>query len=342
MQLIVLGTARSGSSIVTRLLNLMGAHFTVNVPSVGFKDEGPKGFWERSDVNECNEDILAYHKCRWDQLKHWKFQSAIPKKVLTDLAETAERMKEIVATLDKEKPWVIKDPRMCLTFNHWKPLLKEAVPIIVWRHPLEVAVSFKATHGMPWAQGLALWEYYNAALLSSMKGMEPIFIAHEDLLNKPKDVIDRLLNTLKARGVPLHAPDAKEWDAFFHPELKNSTLDSFDAPDMMLTAFQEELLAIFKGKEKLAEKIFQPSALAVDTMQSMQDLLEQQEKFEENNRKVAALEQQCRQLTNELEDMNQQAVQVKAAAAKLEDMKNELEYHRSRRRGLLGRLFRAA
>ena len=55
MQLIVLGMHRSGTSVLARLLNLMGAYFGPEGSSTGANEENHKGFWERRDVRNLND-----------------------------------------------------------------------------------------------------------------------------------------------------------------------------------------------------------------------------------------------------------------------------------------------
>ena len=50
MQLLVLGMHRSGTSMVTRLLNMAGAYFGPEGIATEANEENPKGFWERRDV----------------------------------------------------------------------------------------------------------------------------------------------------------------------------------------------------------------------------------------------------------------------------------------------------
>ena len=57
-QIVVLGMHRSGTSAVTQLIHQMGAYFgriEYEMPPSG---ENPKGFWERTDVMEINNDIF--------------------------------------------------------------------------------------------------------------------------------------------------------------------------------------------------------------------------------------------------------------------------------------------
>lgn len=343
MQIIVIGTPRSGSSIVTRLINLMGAVFNVNSPSVGFKDESAKGFWERSDVNDCNEEILRYHGCEWNQLANWKIQSSTPKKVLNDLEKALQRIERTITELDKEKPWVIKDPRLCLTFTCWRPLLPQAIPVIVWRHPLETAMSLKTVHQMPLMHGLALWEYYYAAALSAMKGIEPLFVSHHELMEKPDAVIKSLLENLQKRGAEsLKMPDKAEWEFFFRPELQVHKLADFESPEALVTPHEQKLMDILSGKEPIPGKLLQPSEVAVDSMHAVARMKVRQSGAEDSNRKFAAIEQQCRQLSYQLEDAEQKVALLHEAQERLAEAEAELEYHRARRRGLFSRLFNAA
>ena len=58
MQLIVLGMHRSGTSSVTRLLNLAGAYFGPEGIATDPNAENPKGFWERRDVRAVCDGLL--------------------------------------------------------------------------------------------------------------------------------------------------------------------------------------------------------------------------------------------------------------------------------------------
>jgi hypothetical protein len=53
MQILGLGMHRSGTSMVARLLNMMGAYFAPEGVEIPAYPEGPKGFWERQDVLLC-------------------------------------------------------------------------------------------------------------------------------------------------------------------------------------------------------------------------------------------------------------------------------------------------
>lgn len=65
MQLLVLGMHRSGTSVVTRLLNLMGASLGEDARLQPPDPVNPKGYWEREDVRELNQAILRHLDRDW-------------------------------------------------------------------------------------------------------------------------------------------------------------------------------------------------------------------------------------------------------------------------------------
>ena len=299
MQIIVLGPHRSGTSLVTRLINMMGAYFDAGNASIGFNDENPKGFWERSDVIKCNEEILKYYNCSWDRLEEWKFQPVI-KKTPKELENTTGWMKNIVLEMDAHRPWVVKDPRMCITFPYWKPLLEVPVAVVVYRDPVEVAVSLRHRNQFSLAQGLALWEYYAVGIVNAIKGVPTVYISHSEMLADPVKVVQKMHDKLKEHGVrEIAMPADKEITAFIEPALHRSKANDMPHAET-LTSFQQELIAYIKG-EKIAERTLQPSLFAVDTMKNADSAGKLRTVLEETNQKMAAIDQQRNELKSELE-----------------------------------------
>src|SRR5262245_1699797 len=133
MQIVVLGPHRSGTSLVTRLINLMGAYFGDESDAIDTAEDNPKGFWERKDVVEADDAILRAFGCAWDDLFEWNFDapaSSLPADVQTTVRAAIER-------LDQHATWVVKDPRLCLTLPFWRPYLSRPVRVVVSRDPGE-------------------------------------------------------------------------------------------------------------------------------------------------------------------------------------------------------------
>ncbi|MBK6855810.1 MAG: hypothetical protein IPG97_04435 [Microthrixaceae bacterium] len=68
MQLVILGMHRSGTSGVTRLLNMAGAYFGPPGIATDANEENPKGFWERRDVRALCDGLLQGAGFDWFRL----------------------------------------------------------------------------------------------------------------------------------------------------------------------------------------------------------------------------------------------------------------------------------
>jgi len=57
MQILIFGMHRSGTSMVVRLINMMGVYFAREGISTGSNEENPKGCWERRRVRALNAKL---------------------------------------------------------------------------------------------------------------------------------------------------------------------------------------------------------------------------------------------------------------------------------------------
>ncbi|MBP6242559.1 MAG: hypothetical protein KA361_00105 [Chromatiaceae bacterium] len=220
MQLIVLGMHRSGTSAVTRLINLMGGYFGPEGISVGANIENPKGFWERRDVLDLDIDLLAAAQADWFRVGHFSLD-AIP---ATALSHFHDKAREILLDLDAHRPWVLKEPRMCLLFPLWRELLEAPICIYVHRQPIQIAQSLQTRNGFPLEFGLALWERYTLDALRGAAGLPVILVKHEEIMRNPVAETQKLLEKLQSSGVSgLRLPSDKEILGFIDPALHRQT-----------------------------------------------------------------------------------------------------------------------
>lgn len=240
MQILVLGMHRSGTSMVTRLVNMMGAYFGPEGSVGEITGDNPKGFWERPEIFKLNEAILAARGCSWQDLRGWSVQEAVS---LPD--KTVYSMKKMILAMDANRPWVLKDPRLCLLLPCWLPLLEAPVAVIVYRHPLEIARSLHARDRLPLDYGLALWEYYAVTLLNASLRLPRIHVRHAEYMEHPVSGTERLFTWLRAEGVRrIELPSDREIRAFIDPRLNRSRPD--DGP-AALTPGQSLLCDILQG-----------------------------------------------------------------------------------------------
>ena len=143
---IVLGMHRSGTSVVSRLLNLLGLSPGPDADLVPPSDSNPAGHWENASLNLVNQRLLAAlggHASAPPPLAEgW------------EAAPELERLRREAAALAGSvlaaEQWAWKDPRTCLTLPFWLRVLDVPVAaVLVRRHPLEVARSLEARDGRP-------------------------------------------------------------------------------------------------------------------------------------------------------------------------------------------------
>jgi glycosyltransferase involved in cell wall biosynthesis len=225
VQLIVLGMHRSGTSAVTRLLNMAGAYFGPEGSATQANEENPKGFWERQDVRHVCDGLLKDAGFDWWRLGSFDLE-AIPAAVRE---QHLGAFRDILLGLDAHRPWVIKEPRLCLLFPLLRPLLEVPVCIHVTREPLEVAGSVAKRNGFPLPVGIALWEYYTLRSVQASVGVPRYHVPYEDLAADPVGTLDRLLAWLETQDVQrLHRPSEREVTAFVDPSLHRQQRDAVD------------------------------------------------------------------------------------------------------------------
>jgi len=125
-------------------------------------EDNPAGFWERRDVVDLNDRLLERAGASW----------FCP--LLEEPLPLERRARRLVKGL--QAPWLLKDPRLIVTWEAWSDALAGALVLFVYRSPMAVAASLRERHGFPLEYGLALWEFYNRGLLRAFPrdGLVPV------------------------------------------------------------------------------------------------------------------------------------------------------------------------
>ncbi len=208
---LVIGMHRSGTSLVTRMLEALGLFVGADL------EENHESRWFMGR----NEDVLRLAGATWDQ----------PGPVDRLLADPARRG-EAVARLRRAmrspararytgrqrlagRPWGWKDPRTTLTAPLWLELFPEGRVVHVVRHGVDVAASlvqrnrteppprWRRPPATPFARGggrgtleagLELWEDYvrRGRELVAAQGHLAVELRYEDLLAAPRPHLRRL------------------------------------------------------------------------------------------------------------------------------------------------------
>ena len=225
MQLIILGMHRSGTSVLARLINLMGVYFGPEGISTGANQENPKGFWERRDVRALNDLVLQGSGCDWNRVSTFDLD-AVPLPILQEFNTRASRL---ILEMDAHRPWMLKEPRLCLLLPLWRRWMEMPIGIHIYRNPVEVASSLQKRNGIPMEAGLALWERYVSSALQASADIPQLVVSHRQLMQEPAVAIATLLLELEALGVPgLRMPAEREFDAFIRQDLYRERKDRDD------------------------------------------------------------------------------------------------------------------
>lgn len=303
MQIIVLGMHRSGTSIVTRLLNMMGAYLGPEDAIKGASHENLKGFWERDDFLDINKAILKVLGCSWPRVANFDIQ------MLDGIADAIieKEARNVLVKLESHRPWAVKDPRMCLVLPYWRRLLEVPVCVHIHRNPLQVAQSLQKRNGFAIPVGIALWERYNLCALTGSQGLPRIFIRHDDLVANPVSVTKNLYKELVDHGVRgLTLPSDLEISSFVDKDLHRER-GTEKRLEEFLNNPQKRLLKAFKaGTAGDLSPVPQLSAGAMETLKDFEANLDQLEKSRELENQIKEDENRHKKSLEEAAKRSQQ------------------------------------
>jgi GT2 family glycosyltransferase len=211
-QIVVLGMHRSGTSSVAGLLARMGV-WPGSEQELLIGPDNPKGHYELAALHGACIARLAAAGGDW---------SHPPGDAPAEAIDAFRReFGAIVDSFDKRRPWLVKEPRLCLLVREILPSLTRPVFVHVVRDPLEVADSLAARDGLDRAHALSLWERYARQAFAGSRGWPRLLVGYAELLADPLRASQRLLTELSRLGVKgLVMPDAQLIRAWIDPNLR--------------------------------------------------------------------------------------------------------------------------
>ena len=155
--------------------------------------ENPLKFWERRDVVALDEARLdagvREEVAERYQVPNWiayGFDAAHKGAGHSGAVHEMKEAKAIVENLNAHRPWVTKDPRMCLVAEEWMPLLDAPLCVIVHREPLSIANSMMIySHNVSLAEWSSVYEAYYASVVAACDGKPTVVVQHEELMRAP-------------------------------------------------------------------------------------------------------------------------------------------------------------
>jgi glycosyltransferase involved in cell wall biosynthesis len=231
----VLGMHRSGTSLVARMINLLGWDLGPRRNMLEVAPDNPKGFWEHRLLSEINREVLARLGGRWNAvpplLTGWENAR--------ELHDLKRQARTVIAEDFGESPrWAWKDPRTCLTLPFWRGVLSTMRYVLVVRNPLDVAASLYRRSREPVSaqRSFDLWLTYVLASLRNTRGDRRLIVSYEALMADAGRELCRLESFLGGcddtdrHDAALHAVDQTLWHHRTPPP------DELDAPGLQMAA----------------------------------------------------------------------------------------------------------
>lgn len=306
---IVLGMHRSGTSALTRVLNLVGCDVSSDLrPPV--PDNNETGFWEPFDVSLIHEEMLTSAGSSWDDV------SELPASWYdSDVARPFQR--RILEILRRDfgdsSLFVLKDPRICRLVPFWLRLLEElgASPSFVLsiRNPLEVARSLYARDRFSPAKSILLWLRHVLASERDSRGYRRSFVSYDALMTDWHRTVEKISVDLGIRYPKLSHQAAAEIEMFLSADLQHqhaSTHDLVERSDvvewvtrtyeLVLQALESDSEELSKGFDEIREEVDRAD-MAYGPIMAHDRLL-----LKETELEVGALESEVAQKSRQLDE----------------------------------------
>jgi len=207
---LVLGMHRSGTSALTRGLEVLGVDLGGNLkpPVPGDND---KGFFEDWALSTINDDLLALRGGQWDSL----FADAVGEGN-RGLGELKLRALSAIETAFGQSDFFgFKDPRTCRTLPFWQDVFARAgvTPfyVIAFRNPKIVADSLQSRESFARERSYYLWLIHTLSAVKHSQGLPRVFVEYDELMTDPERVLNRIAGliddprvTVSPRGLQLY------------------------------------------------------------------------------------------------------------------------------------------
>ena len=211
---IVLGMHRSGTSALTRVLNLLGCDLPKTLMKAS-QNDNDLGFWESQKICDFNEKVLASAGSCWDDWlafnPGWFFSPKID-----EFREEAQRL--IDEEFGASRFFVLKDPRICRIAPFWIQTLEAAgiLPriIISIRNPLEVGESLQSRNGIEPTLSHLIWLRHVLDAEFQTRGMTRFFSSYDGLMKNWTQLAEGAAETLKLSWPRLSDKSVEEIEAF--------------------------------------------------------------------------------------------------------------------------------
>jgi len=237
--ILVLGMHRSGTSAVTRVINLLGADLGGDLLPPA--EDNALGFWEHRGIVKIHEELLDALGSSWHSVQ------PLPAGWLSTTAAITARGKLIdtLREFSNAPLWAVKDPRLCRLLPLWLLVLDDlnvrAHAVFVVRHPDEVGQSLLTRDGIPLAHTRLLWLQHLVEAEAASRDFSRVVISYDDLLRDWRGCVQRMGSELLLQW-PVSISEARSSvEQFLNPGERHHKLggkNDTPLPELAQQAFQ--------------------------------------------------------------------------------------------------------
>ncbi|MDP8977386.1 MAG: sulfotransferase [Actinomycetota bacterium] len=226
----VTGMHRSGTSLVARVVNLLGVDLGAERHRMAPSDANRRGHWEPRPIVALNDDLLRTLGGSWREppalADGWERDP--------QLDGHRAHARRVVRRVFGDGPGLLgwKDPRTSLLLPFWRTVTPVWRTVVVVRDPDEVVASLQARDGLSAEHAVRLWLRYTTAAWRA--DPERRLLAYEHFFDDCDAAVDRLTEGL---GLP-SADDATRARIaeFFDPGLRTHLRLRADAGERLRLA----------------------------------------------------------------------------------------------------------
>jgi hypothetical protein len=239
----VVGMHRSGTSLVARLVNLLGADLGEERDFLAPAADNPAGFWENRFVVQLNDELLSIlggstvePPLLPDGWEHQPELASVRDRARAVLSRSFTRAVPVAA-------W--KDPRTSLTLPFWLTVAPITDAVICIRRPMEVARSLAARDGTGADWASHLWIRYVVAAFRAP--VRKLVVRYDDFFERPDDVIEQLAGVV---GEAADGVDRGSVRGAIDESLRHQRVEAGGRPNDPTTALAEALYELVSTHEE--------------------------------------------------------------------------------------------
>jgi hypothetical protein len=186
---LVVGMHRSGTSLMSLLLNKMGVDFGSNL--LGATHANPYGHFEDNFIIQENENILRMAGGSWDA-------PPSPDKIKDMWSLSMKSVGDYLnGQASNKKIFGIKEPRMSLLMPQYLSLLDGCKVIYIKRSCDEVASSIGVRNRIDYSYSKMLCEYYNREISNNITSDNDVFtVSYNEVKEKGEEVLNDISDFL--------------------------------------------------------------------------------------------------------------------------------------------------